>query len=140
MNWLRDERVRRALLEAVTIGVVAALTIYIAARAQAAGGLDLAFMQDRAGFGVGDQVLTDVSGRDSRWMAYLAGLMNTLRITVFGIALSMVVGFGVGIARLSSNWLVAKLATVYGLTAERVRQIEAKAIEKIKEYLRPRRS
>ncbi|MCB2106825.1 MAG: RNA polymerase factor sigma-32 [Rhodobacteraceae bacterium] len=34
---------------------------------------------------------------------------------------------------------LAKLATVYGLTAERVRQIEAKAIEKIKEYLRPRR-
>ncbi|MCA9848549.1 MAG: ABC transporter permease subunit, partial [Dehalococcoidia bacterium] len=113
MNWLRDERVRRALLEAVTIGIVAALTIYIAARAQAAGGLDLAFMQDRAGFGVGDQVLTDVSGRDSRWMAYLAGLMNTLRITVFGIALSMVVGFGVGIARLSSNWLAAKLAFGY---------------------------
>ena len=113
MNWLRDERVRRALLEAVTIGIVAALTLYIAARAQAAGGLDLAFMQDRAGFGVGDQVLTDVSGRDSRWMAYLAGLMNTLRITVFGIALSMVVGFGVGIARLSSNWLAAKLAFGY---------------------------
>ncbi len=113
MPWLRDVRVRRALLEAVTMGLVAALTIYIAARAQAAGGVDLTFMQDRAGFGVGDQFLTDVSGRDSRWMAYLAGLMNTLRVTIFGIALSMALGLGIGVARLSTNWLAAKLAFGY---------------------------
>lgn len=113
MDWARDERVRRALLEAVTVGLVSALAIYIAARAQAAGGVDLGFMQDRAGFGVGDQFLTQANGRDSRWMAYLAGLVNTLRVSVFGIALSLGIGLVVGIARLSSNWLAAKLAFGY---------------------------
>ncbi|MGE3961653.1 MAG: amino acid ABC transporter permease [Dehalococcoidia bacterium] len=112
-TWLRDTRVRRALLEAVTIGLVSALAIYIAARAQAAGGVDLAFMEDRAGFGVGDQFLTEVSGRDSRWMAFLAGLLNTLRVTLFGIVISMTLGLGLGIARLSTNWLAAKLAFGY---------------------------
>ena len=101
LEWARDVRVRRALLEAVTVGVVMALAIYIAARAQAAGGLDVAFMQDRAGFGVGDQFLTDVGGRDSRWLAYFAGLMNTLRVTIFGIVLSLSLGLVIGIARLS---------------------------------------
>ncbi len=113
VEWVRDVRVRRAVLEAVTVGGVMALAIYIGMRAQAAGGLDVAFMQDRAGFGVGDQFLTGASGRDSRWMAYFAGLMNTLRVTVFGIALSMSLGLVIGIARLSSNWLAAKLAFGY---------------------------
>jgi len=113
MEWVRDVRVRRAILEAVTVGIVGVLAVYIAARAQAAGGLDVAFMQERAGFGVGDQFLTEASGRDSRWLAYLAGLMNTLRVAVFGIVLSLSVGLVVGIARLSSNWLAAKLAFGY---------------------------
>ncbi len=113
IEWVRDVRVRRALLEAVTVGAVMALAIYIAARAQAAGGLDVAFMQDRAGFGVGDQFLTDVGGHDSRWLAYFAGLMNTLRVTIFGITLSLSLGLVIGIARLSSNWLAAKLAFGY---------------------------
>jgi len=113
VEWVRDVRVRRALLEAITVGGVMALAIYIAMRAQAAGGLDVAFMQDRAGFGVGDQFLTGAGGRDSRWMAYLAGLMNTLRVTVFGIALSLSLGLVIGVARLSSNWLAATLAFGY---------------------------
>lgn len=113
VEWVRDLRVRRVLLEAVTVGAVAALAIYIAARAQAAGGVDLAFMQERAGFGVGDQFLTDVGGHDSRWKAYLAGLANTLRVAVFGIALSLALGLVIGVARLSSNWLAAKLAFGY---------------------------
>jgi len=113
VEWARDGRVRRAVLEAITVGGVMALAIYIGMRAQAAGGLDVAFMQDRAGFGVGDQFLTTAGGRDSRWMAYFAGLMNTLRVTIFGIALSMSLGLVIGVARLSSNWLAAKLAFGY---------------------------
>jgi len=112
-QWTRDMRVRRALLEAITVGVLAALVIYIAVRARAAGGVDLAFMQDTAGFGVGDQFLSNVDGRDTRWSVYLAGLLNTLRVTIFGLMLMMSLGLVVGVMRLSSNWLAAKLAFAY---------------------------
>ena len=111
--WLRDARVRRAALEAITVALLAALVLYIAMRAQAAGGLDLTFMEDRAGFGVGDQFLTNVDGGDSRWAIYVAGLMNTLRVTIFGIVIALAVGLLVGVMRLSPNWLAAKLAFLY---------------------------
>ena len=45
--------------------------------------------------------------------AFLVGLLNTLLVAGFGIVLATMIGFIVGIARLSTNWLVARLATVY---------------------------
>lgn len=45
--------------------------------------------------------------------ALLVGLLNTLRVSFFGIILATVVGVIVGIARLSNNWLVSKVARVY---------------------------
>ena len=113
VQWMRDARVRRAFLEAVTVGALGIVVIYIAVRARAAGGVDLAFMQETAGFGVGDQFLTDVDGRDTRWSIYVAGLLNTLRVTLFGLMLMLSLGFLVGIMRLSSNWLAAKIAFGY---------------------------
>ena len=45
--------------------------------------------------------------------AFLVGLLNTLLVAGLGIVLATVIGFIIGIARLSTNWLVARLATVY---------------------------
>src|SRR6478752_3765859 len=45
--------------------------------------------------------------------AFLVGIVNTLRVAVIGIVLATVVGTLVGIARLSSNWLVSRLAAIY---------------------------
>jgi general L-amino acid transport system permease protein len=47
------------------------------------------------------------------WEAFLAGLLNTLLVAVIGIFFATLLGFALGIARLSSNWLVARMATVY---------------------------
>ncbi|MHB1102240.1 MAG: amino acid ABC transporter permease [Devosia sp.] len=47
------------------------------------------------------------------WEAFLVGLTNTLLVAVIGIILATALGFTIGIARLSSNWIVARLATVY---------------------------
>ncbi len=44
---------------------------------------------------------------------FLAGVINTLKAALMGIALATGVGFVVGVARLSSNWLVAKIAGAY---------------------------
>ncbi|MDO9445703.1 MAG: ABC transporter permease subunit [Dehalococcoidia bacterium] len=109
----RDVRVRRATLEALTVALTVAFVFYLVHQARQASGLDLGFMDDRAGFGVGDQFLTNVSGNDSRWAVYFAGIMNTIRITVFGMILAVIIGLVVGIARLSSNWLASRLALLF---------------------------
>ncbi|OYW97658.1 MAG: hypothetical protein B7Z15_22905, partial [Rhizobiales bacterium 32-66-8] len=47
------------------------------------------------------------------WQAFLAGLLNTLLVAVIGIFFATILGFTLGIARLSSNWLISRFATVY---------------------------
>ncbi|MCY4134111.1 MAG: ABC transporter permease subunit [bacterium] len=51
--------------------------------------------------------------RDPVWKALLIGLQNTIVASVVGIFIATIVGLFVGIARLSSNWLVAKGASLY---------------------------
>ncbi|MDB5621597.1 MAG: amino acid transporter permease [Devosia sp.] len=47
------------------------------------------------------------------WQAFLAGLLNTLLVAAIGIVCATLLGFTLGIARLSSNWLISRFATVY---------------------------
>jgi len=47
------------------------------------------------------------------WQAFLVGLTNTILVAVIGIFFATLLGFSIGIARLSSNYLVSRLATVY---------------------------
>jgi general L-amino acid transport system permease protein len=47
------------------------------------------------------------------WEAFLVGLTNTLLVAVIGIFFATILGFILGIARLSQNWIIARLATVY---------------------------
>jgi general L-amino acid transport system permease protein len=47
------------------------------------------------------------------WEAFLVGLTNTLLVAVIGIVFATILGFALGIARLSSNWIIARLATIY---------------------------
>jgi general L-amino acid transport system permease protein len=53
------------------------------------------------------------SGADNYIKAILVGLYNTLRVSIAGIVLATLLGVFVGIARLSSNWLVSRIALVY---------------------------
>jgi len=47
------------------------------------------------------------------WEAFLVGLTNTILVAVIGIFFATILGFTIGIARLSSNYLVSRLATIY---------------------------
>lgn len=47
------------------------------------------------------------------WEAFLVGILNTLLVAVIGIICATILGFTIGIARLSSNFIVSSLATVY---------------------------
>ena len=70
------------------------------------------FLENTAGFGV-NQSLIPYNETDSYGRVFLVGLLNTLLVSGLGIVFATVLGFVVGIARLSPNWLIARLAGAY---------------------------
>lgn len=71
-----------------------------------------AFLGREAGMPIADSWIA-YSPKDAYARAFLAGIVNTLRVAVIGIVLATVLGTLIGIARLSSNWLLSRLAGVY---------------------------
>jgi general L-amino acid transport system permease protein len=70
------------------------------------------FWTRTAGFDI-SQTLIEFNNQSTYGKAFWAGLMNTLLVAGLGIIFATILGFLVGIGRLSSNWLIAKLATAY---------------------------
>ena len=73
--------------------------------------ISFAFLTQAAGFGISEGPAFDPS--HSYLSAFAVGMVNTLRAAIAGIILATLLGLGVGLARLSHNWLLARLATVY---------------------------
>ena len=70
------------------------------------------FLSREAGFAIGESVI-NYTPADTYSRALSVGLLNTLRAAVIGIVFATILGTIIGIARLSSNWLVARLASIY---------------------------
>ncbi|HEY7245057.1 MAG TPA: amino acid ABC transporter permease [Xanthobacteraceae bacterium] len=70
------------------------------------------FLANTAGFGV-NQSLIPYSESDTYGRVFFVGLLNTLLVAALGIVVATVLGFVIGIARLSPNWLFARLAGGY---------------------------
>jgi general L-amino acid transport system permease protein len=70
------------------------------------------FLGNTAGFGV-SQSLIAYSESDSYGRVFVVGLLNTLLVSAIGIVFATLLGFVIGLARLSPNWLVARLAGGY---------------------------
>src|SRR4030088_2922004 len=71
-----------------------------------------AFLGREAGMPIADAWI-DYSPKNTYLRAFIVGLVNTLRVAVIGIVLATVLGTIIGIARLSRNWLLSRLAAVY---------------------------
>nr|WP_229175691.1 ABC transporter permease subunit [Bradyrhizobium ivorense] len=71
-----------------------------------------AFLGREAGMPISDSWI-DYTPKNTYLRAFIVGLVNTLRVAVIGIVLATVIGTLVGIARLSTNWLLSRLAAVY---------------------------
>ncbi|TIQ28410.1 MAG: amino acid ABC transporter permease [Mesorhizobium sp.] len=70
------------------------------------------FLKGRAGFDISDTPIAYTS--DSTYgRAILVGLVNTIIVAIAGIITATVIGFIIGIGRLSQNWLIRKICTVY---------------------------
>ena len=70
------------------------------------------FLDKEASFEIGESLI-HYSAADSYTRALFVGILNTLKVSLIGIVLTVLLGTLIGIARLSSNWLVAKLAALY---------------------------
>jgi len=79
------------------------------------------FLRQRAGFDISESSFgLEYTANDSYWDAYMVGLANTVRVSLLGIFLATIVGTVAGVARLSRNWLVSRVATVYVETLRNV--------------------
>jgi general L-amino acid transport system permease protein len=113
----RDPWLRGIILQVLFVAVIAALiaffvsnTIVNLRRQSIASGFG--FLEREAAFGIGESLIA-YSPADTYARAFLVGLTNTLYVSAIGIVLATVLGTVMGLARLSSNWLVAKLAAIY---------------------------
>ncbi len=101
------------VLLALALGV--AYAFFLNAKANLAAqniGSGFGFLDNVAGFGV-SQSLIAYNESDTYGRAFLVGLLNTLLVAGLGVVLATLLGFLIGIARLSPNWLVARLAGGY---------------------------
>lgn len=74
--------------------------------------LGFGFLENNASFSI-SEALIEYTPTDSYGRAILVGILNTLRIAFFGIIFASMIGLTVGIARLSNNWLLSKIAWIY---------------------------
>jgi general L-amino acid transport system permease protein len=70
------------------------------------------FLSTTAGFSIG-MSLIEYAETSTYGRAFLVGLVNTLLVASIGVVLATILGFVIGIARLSNNWLISTLAAVY---------------------------
>ena len=70
------------------------------------------FLTREAGFAIGESVIS-FTPADTYQRAITVGVLNTLRVALVGIVLATLLGTIIGIARLSKNWLIRKVSSVY---------------------------
>ena len=113
----RNIRVLQAVAQiasaVVVLGFLAFFINNVLAAADARGlSLGFDFLDESAGFPIGESVIAyDPSMSFSR--AFLVGILNTLKVALLGVVLATLLGVVIGVARLSTNWLVRQLAGAY---------------------------
>ncbi|MFA9403985.1 MAG: amino acid ABC transporter permease [Anaerolineales bacterium] len=113
----RDERVLTAVAQVVSAIIVIGGLIWLGVNVLEAAeqrGLSLGFdfINEPAGFPISESLIP-YDDSFSFGTAFLVGLLNTLKVSVIGIILATILGTIVGIARLSTNWIVNKIALAY---------------------------
>jgi general L-amino acid transport system permease protein len=114
---LTDKRISGLIWQVVVVGIAVAIVAWLwsnaihnlSVRRISTG---FAFLGREAGMPIDDTWLP-YSPKDTYLRAFIVGLTNTLRVAVIGIVLATVLGTLVGVARLSANWLLSRLAAVY---------------------------
>jgi len=116
-KYLFDEKARSLFFQTLVIGIFAVI-IYLVTKQTAYNlekrgiGTGFEFLNIAAGYDISISLIPYTSD-DTHLRAYFVGLLNTLLISICGCFLATILGFLVGIIRLSSNWLFRNIAYVY---------------------------
>lgn len=113
----RDPAKRAMAFQLMALGIVFGIGYYLFANTQAnlrrqSIATGFGFLHREAGFAIGESLI-HYSAANSYARALLVGVLNTLEVSFIGIMVTLFLGTLVGIARLSSNWLVSRLAAGY---------------------------
>jgi general L-amino acid transport system permease protein len=116
-SFWRDPEKRAIVFQLVALLLVGLVSYYLFSNTQAnlerqSIATGFGFLNNEAGFEIGES-LVEYSAADSYADALLVGALNTLKVSFIGIVFTIILGTIVGIARLSSNWLISKLAAGY---------------------------
>ncbi len=115
--FYNDPKKRSILFQIATLLMVGLLSFYLISNTltnveKQSIATGFGFLQKEAAFEIGESPLR-YSAADTYGRALVVGFLNTLIVSFVGIVITVILGTLVGIARLSSNWLVSKLAAGY---------------------------
>ena len=117
VSFWYDPRIRSILYQVGVLAMVGLLGYYLVSntlanleRQNIATGFG--FLEKEASFEIGETLIT-YSAADKYARALMVGVLNTLLVSFIGVVLTVILGTFIGIARLSTNWLVSRLAAVY---------------------------
>ena len=112
-----DPKVRAVLYQIGALAMVGLLAYYLMTNTMAnlerqSIATGFGFLDKQASFEIGESLIP-YSAADSYARALVVGALNTLMVSFIGVAITIVLGTLIGIARLSSNWLVSRMAGIY---------------------------
>ena len=108
---------RGLLYQICLIAAIIAVGAYLLGNAQEAmekrgikTGFD--FLTNESGFAIGEKLI-EYSPSDTYGRAYVVAVLNTLKVSIISVVFATILGTLIGIGRLSTNWLISKLSSVY---------------------------
>jgi general L-amino acid transport system permease protein len=114
----RNEKTLALVAQALFVIVVIVIFWFLIGNMQArllaikgTAGLRFNFLDTAAGFQIGEGAT--LLPEDTYGRAFVVGILNTVRVAAIGIVLATLLGLFAGIARLSNNWLLSRLAALY---------------------------
>ena len=118
LNFFSDERFRSIFFQTLVVGLFALgiffivqTTAYNLEKRNIATGWR--FLSDPAGFDISFSPFLEFKSTDTHLKVYFVGLLNTLLVSITGCIAATILGFLVGIIRLSSNWLLSRISYIY---------------------------
>ncbi len=114
----RDDRVIKGVVQVVSALIVVGFLYFFITNVLSAAedrnlSLGFDFLSEAAGFPIGESIFIQYEPSMSFGHAFATGLLNTLKVSLIGVVFATFVGIIVGVARLSTNWLLRSIASVY---------------------------
>ncbi len=112
-----DPRFRSMFYQVAVLGAVGLLAYYLMTNTMAnlerqSIATGFGFLDKESSFEIGESLIS-YSAADSYAKALIVGALNTLLVSFIGVVLTLILGTLVGIARLSTNWLVSRMSAIY---------------------------